>query len=133
MSKTKQALELGIEINALQEYLEDDVLKEYYSNLAEYNTAVQYVKWAIDKHTTNGLLDLGVSPEVMPYLCQQALEFICEFDDPADEGYDYIENAELLLNYYRQAWNWDHEHVARFDVRKKAAIVAQQILNKVGA
>jgi hypothetical protein len=129
MSKTKAALELGIEINSLQEYLEDDVLKEYYSNLNEYNTAVQYVKWAIEKHTTNGLLALGVTPEVMPYLTEQAAEFTSELDD---DEHDYIEAAEMLLNYYRQAWNWDHEHVNRFNVRKKAELIAQQILNKAG-
>lgn len=133
MSKTKQALELGIEINALHEYLEDDVLPEYYETTEQYQNAVAFVKWTIKTHKTNELLKLGLDRGIVGHLTKMAYEFICEFDDPADEGYDYIENAELLLNYYRQAWNWEHEHVARFDVRKKAAIVAQQILNKVGA
>lgn len=132
MSKTKQALELGIEINALQEYLEDDVLPEYYESTDEYNTAAEFVKWAKSTHTTNGLLTLGLDQAVLKHLLDTANEFVNELEHD-DELNDYITTAELLLNYYRQAWNWEHNQVARFDVRKKSALIAQQILNKVGA
>lgn len=132
MSKTKAALELGIELNALQEYLEDDLLAEYYETTQEYTNAVDFAKWVISTHRRNELLKLGLDGEIVPYLEKMAFEFICEFDDPADAGYDYIETAEMLLNYYRQAWNWEKKHVARFDVRKKAELIAQQILNKAG-
>ncbi len=127
MSKTKEALELGIELNAIQEYLEDDVLPEYFECEDDYRNAVKYVRWARRIHETNGCLNLGVTPGILIYLKAQAMEFTLELDD---EEHDYIEIAEALLNYYRQAWNWEHEKVARFDVRKRSAEQAQIILNK---
>lgn len=132
MSKTKAALELGIEINALQEYLEDDLLPEYYETTAAYDNATAFMRWVQETHTKNELLKLGLTGEVTKYLCDMAFEFVCELDDPADEGYDYIETAEGLLNYYRQAWNWEHEPVARFNVRKHVELIRERILLERG-
>jgi hypothetical protein len=132
MSKTKAVLELGIELNAIQEYLEDDVLPEYYETKAEFENAFHFVKWALKTHAKNQFLSFGLPIELERQICAMAQEFVDELDVD-DDLHDYIKTAELTLNYYRQAWNWDHEHVARFDVRKKAALIAQQILNKVGA
>lgn len=132
MSKTKAALELGIELNALQEYLEDDLLAEYYETTQQYTNALAFAKWVKSTHTRNELLKLGLTGEVTKYLCNMAYEFVSEFDDPADHGYDYIEIAEGLFNYYRQAWNWDHEPVARFNVRKHVELIRERILLERG-
>lgn len=132
MSKTKAALELGIEINALQEYVEDDLLPEYYETPEQYQNALAFAKWVQETHAKNELLKLGLDGEVVPYLTKMAYEFVCEFDDPADHGYDYIETAESLFNYYRQAWNWDNQHVNRFDVRKHVELIRERILLQRG-
>ena len=127
MSKTKAALELGIEINALQEYLEDDVLPEHYETTEQYENAVAFVKWAKDTHKTNELLKLGLDREIENYLSQLAYDFTYELDE-----HNYIEIAEMLLNYYRQAWGWDNHPVGRFDVRKQAEILRERILLERG-
>lgn len=132
MSKTKAALELGIEINALQEYVEDDLLPEYYETTEQYQNALMFAQWVQKLHARNELLKLGLDGEVVPYLTKMAYEFVCEFDDPADHGYDYIETAEGLLNYYRPAWAWEQLPVTRFDVRKQSELIAQRILNERG-
>jgi hypothetical protein len=131
MSNTKAALELGIEINALQEYLEDDLLLEHYENNNEYDNAIQFAKWAIELHTNNGLLTLGLDRAVLKYLLETARDFVYDLEHD-DELNDYITTAELLYNYYRQAWAWNNPPVARFNVRKKSELIAQQVLNKAG-
>ncbi len=127
MSKTKAALELGIEINALVDYLDDDLLPEHYETQEAYTNAVDFVKWATQLHEQNEALKLGLDQELIFWLRNTAREFTNELDD-----HDYIEVAEMLLNYYRQAWAWEHDPVTRFNVRKKAELIAQQILNKAG-
>lgn len=128
MSMTKIALELGIDLVSIQEYLEDDVLPEYYENHDQYTQAVKFVKWAKNLHANNELLKLGITPEALPYLEKLAIEFVCELDDE----HDYIEHAEMLLNYYRQAWAFENPPVPRFNVRKHADLIRERILLERG-
>lgn len=118
MSKTKAALELGIELNAIQEYAEDDVLPEYYETPSEYQNVKKFLIWAHKLHARNGLLELGLEYQAINSLKNYAADFTSELDD---EEYDYRQTAEALLNYYRQAWAWDNDPVAHLNVRKRQA------------
>ena len=130
MSRTKAVLELGIELNAIIEYLEDDVLPEYYEMPSEYENVKKFVLWAHRLHARNGLLELGLEYQAKPLIKQWAADFTSELDD---EEYDYIETAEALLNYYRQAWAWDNDPVAHLNVRKRQAQAQARIVAAIHA
>jgi len=130
MSRTKAVLELGIELNALMEYLEDDVLSEYYETNSEHYNVQAFVLWAYELHARNGMLELGLDYEALNAIRETAAEFESELDD---DEHDYINTAEALLNYYRQAWAWDNEPVARLNVRKKSAEAQARIVAAIHA
>jgi hypothetical protein len=112
------------------EYLEDDVLSEYYETNSEHYTVQAFVLWAYELHARNGMLELGLDYEALNAIRETAAEFESELDD---DEHDYIHTAEALLNYYRQAWAWDNEPVARLNVRKKSAEAQARIVAAIHA
>jgi hypothetical protein len=117
MSRTKAALQLGLEINALREYREDDLQREYFTDDAQHVLVKEFVDWVIERHADNGLLELGLGRGILPELLKMAFDFALDLDDE----YCYIDEAEPLLNYYRTAWTLDGHKLPVFNVRKSEA------------
>lgn len=103
MSATKRAIEFGTEINAMQEFYEDDL-----NEITDRLICDEFVTWAIKEHKTYVAEKLKIDPADIKYVTDMAYDFAFQMDIEQDIVEDYIAAAIVMFRYYLQAYKSKH-------------------------